>query len=264
MLISYFRANFNKSFFIAIALVISRGISILEYEHIYKREKTLFDKTIDINYFKKKTCTFDCLYCPNLRENIYTQRVFSFPVSKVLNELADYISTDDEPSFIEFRSKGETTLYMLHGTLTKKIKELYPNIKQLIYTNNSLLYRQDVFNELLVSDIIISRVDALIDEEFQNMNKPHESIKLTKILFALEKFSQKYQGELIIRTNFIENINDSEENIQALKEFLKKINPAKHIVVFPEVEKFPKISSEKKERIKAILKDVPFPVDFEQ
>ena len=235
----------------------------MSYDFIKKCEDSKwFGKCLHVNFFKKKTCTFDCVYCGDGPTNTKVlQRVYLFPAIKVFEEINDYISKNGEPDYIWYTCMGEPTLCLSLGNLNKLIKEAFPKVKIGSWTNCTLLYRKDVREELGNCDFIIADLDSVIDNDFYLINQPHEKLKLDLILASLKQFSEEYKGKLWIHSVFIKGYNDSPKSIDAFIEFLKEVNPTSYYVSLP--NRFGPLAEGFKESLEEKLTKASFEVIFD-
>ena len=225
-------------------------------------ESKWFGKCLHVNFFKKKTCTFDCVYCIDGPTNTkVTQRVYLFPPARVFEEINDYIEKNGEPDYVWYTCMGEPTLCLSLGDLNKLIKEAYPNVKIGSWTNCTLLYRKDVRAELGSCDHVIADLDSVIDNDFYLINQPHEILKLDLILASLKQFRKEYNGTLWIHSVFIKDYNDSTKSIDALIEYLKEVNPNSYYVSLP--ERFGPLDEGFKETLEEKLADASFDLIFD-
>ena len=157
----------------------------------FKSEK--WGKTLHVNLFKKKTCSYDCVYCGDGPTELKTiERVFTAPLNLIYSEITDYIESNGKPDSIWYSCKGEPTLYVFYGPLNKKIKADYPNVKLISWTNCTLMCREDVCDALKLCDMIIADLDTVIEKEFLKINRPHEKLKIDEILTSLKEFRKGY------------------------------------------------------------------------
>lgn len=72
--------------------------------------------------------------------------------------------------------------------LGKEIEWLKPlGIKIAVITNSSLLWRQDVRDELMYADWVSVKVDAVDKTAWKHVDRPHKNLELDTILNGIEK-----------------------------------------------------------------------------
>ncbi len=235
----------------------------MEYQFLSFRESEKWGKCIHINLFLKKTCSFDCVYCGDGPTELKTiERVFTAPVNRIFQEISDHIEKNGEPDYIWYSCKGEPTLYMLYGSLNKKIKTTYPNIKLASWTNCTLMCREDTCEALNLCDFIIADFDGVIEEDFQKINRPHEKLKIDEIAAQLLAFRLNYQGEFWLHTVFMNGFNDSIESTTALKKYLLKLKPDVFYVSISSREAEP-LRDEFKINLEKQFEKIPFKLQYE-
>lgn len=236
----------------------------LEYQFIRTGESERWGKCLHINLFKKKTCSFDCVYCSDGPTEFKTlERVFTAPVNRIFQEVSDHIEKNGEPDYIWYSCKGEPTLYVLFGSLNKKIKTTYPNVKLASWTNCTLMCREDVYEALNLCDFLIADLDGIIDEHFQLINRPHKTLKLDEMLASLLEFRKGYKGTFWLHTVFLKDFNDSNESIKALKKYLMKLKPDSFFISLGERGAEGPLPDEFKMNLEKQLEKMPFKYQYE-
>ncbi len=138
------------------------------------------------------------------------------------NELVDYLT---------FVPDGEPTLDMKLGKEIELLRAL--GIKIAVITNASLIWHDDVRQDLQKADWVCLKIDAVTPDIWRKINKPHEEIKLDRVLEGILAFAKLFKGELTSETMLIKGINDSEHEINELAAFLAKLNPGKAYLAIP-------------------------------
>ncbi len=185
-------------------------------------------RSLGINLTPHKTCNLDCVYCEcgkttkltNDRENFY-------PLDLILDELDKAVKQFEPVDYITFSGHGEPTLYKDIKELIKGIKKNHPKIKLAVITNATLFTDDNVFEALLTADVVLPSVDSVIEESFEKINRPHANLKLDDMLDALLKFRKVYKGKFWTEIFICPGINDSQKELTAIAEYLKKLKPEK-------------------------------------
>lgn len=236
----------------------------MDYQFIKFRDSDRWGKCIHIDLFKKKTCSFDCVYCGDGPTEFKTiERVFTAPVNRIFQEVSDHIEKNGEPDHIWYSCKGEPTLYVFFGSLNKKIKAAYPNVKLASWTNCTLMCREDVCEALNLCDFLIADLDSVIDEFFQLINRPHERLKLDEMLASLLEFRNGYKGTFWLHTVFLKDFNDSNVSINALKKHLLKLKPDLFFISLADRGAEGPLHEEFKANLEKQLADMPFKYQYE-
>jgi wyosine [tRNA(Phe)-imidazoG37] synthetase (radical SAM superfamily) len=133
--------------------------------------------------------------------------------------------------YLTFVPDGEPTLDI---NLGREIELLRPlDIKTAVITNSSLIWRQDVRADLLEAHLVSFGVDAALEEPWHRVNRPHGILKLDDILSGLLAFRDRFAGELITETMLVRGVNDDQENVSAVADFLARLKPDKAYLAIP-------------------------------
>jgi wyosine [tRNA(Phe)-imidazoG37] synthetase (radical SAM superfamily) len=133
---------------------------------------------------------------------------------------------------VTFVGEGEPTLCKSLGWLIRKTKEI-ADIPIAVDTNGSLLYREDVRNDLSQVDILMPSLDAGTAETYRKINRPYQGLDFEAVVEGLERFRRDYNGEIWVEVMLIKGLNDSEEELEALKSRLEKIEPNRTYINVP-------------------------------
>ena len=133
--------------------------------------------------------------------------------------------------YLTFVPDGEPTLDTNLGEEIELLKTL--GIKIAVITNASLIWRDDVRNDLLKADWVSLKIDAVTDEIWRKINRPHKSLKLEMILEGMLEFADVFKGELSTETMLIQDVNDKAEEIRGIAGFLAELKPDKAYIAIP-------------------------------
>jgi wyosine [tRNA(Phe)-imidazoG37] synthetase (radical SAM superfamily) len=206
-------------------------------EMAYKFVKDVKDirglrSVLNIDFSPKKTCNYDCVTCVSGRTNYLTgDRKEFYPAEDVFSEIKSYIEANGAPEHILLTGSGEPTLYAGFGKLARMIKDKFPDLKVLVYSNFTLLHREEVRREVALCDLVWGNFNTVIEDEFSKMYRPHESVKLPDVIDGMKKFRVDYNGNFTIDTRFLTGINDTDKNINGLRELMISLNPSKYHVI---------------------------------
>ena len=106
-------------------------------------------------------------------------------------------------------------------------------IKIAVITNASLIWYEDVQEDLQKADWVCLKVDSVTYDIWHRINKPHKKIELDNILKGMLGFAESFQGELTTETMLVKGINDSEQEVSKIAAFLAKLKPAKSYLAVP-------------------------------
>ncbi len=204
-----------------------------------------------------KTCSYDCIYCQLGRTTLHTvQRREYVPVAAILQEVETKLKENPTPDYITVSGSGEPTLNAGLGRVIRDLKKL-TSLPVAVLTNGSLLYDQNIQEELAAADLVIPSLDAVTVSVFERVNRPCGQVSLEQAIKGLKDFAGGFRGRLWIEIMLVRGFNDGDEEITALTAVLKDL-PAEKIqlntVTRPPVESFARpLEREQMERIAARL-----------
>lgn len=201
-------------------------------------------QSLGINNVKAKTCSYSCVYCQLGRtKQLQLKREVFYDLDQLLKELADYLENlkqkKENLDYITFVADGEPTLDLNLGQALAEMKKF--GIKTAVISNASLITEADVREELKLADWVSLKVDAVSEKIWKEIDRPHGSLDLEKIKEGIQIFSREYKGELATETMLVKGINDQQNELQNIADFIKKLDTlASYIAVptRPPAEKF--------------------------
>ena len=182
--------------------------------------------SMGIDLIPAKTCTYDCLYCQVGRttSKILDPQAF-VPVGDVIAELEKRLQKS-APDVITLAGSGEPTLYSEIDKLISSIKEI-TKTDLVLLTNGALLFRHEVRKRVLEADIIMPTLTTTSDKTFKRIHRPHPGLSLDAVLEGLETLRQDFKGRLFLEVVLLAGINDTEKEIEGLKQAIERIDPDK-------------------------------------
>jgi len=179
--------------------------------------------SLGIDPVQAMTCTLDCVYCQLGKTGVQTlERRAYVPADAVIEEVQQTIDAGATMDCITFSGTGEPTLSSELGRMICAIRDL-SRVPVVVITNSSLLHRTDVRNDLLQADLVIPSASAIHEQVFTRLCRPLPGFDLTQMLQGLERFSRTYTGRLWVEVMLVAGVNDSEDELQALADFLNTI-----------------------------------------
>jgi len=169
-----------------------------------------------------KQCNFDCLYCELAPSATLNAQIDTIEVKTIIDELKTHLN--DKIDVITLTANGEPTLYPHLDKLIDEIDKIKNITQTLILTNSATLVDERVFNSLLKLDQVKLSLDAISEDIFKKIDRPHDSIKIENIVQKVIEFSNIFKGKLYIEILFVYGINDTKEEIAKLNEVLLKLN----------------------------------------
>jgi wyosine [tRNA(Phe)-imidazoG37] synthetase (radical SAM superfamily) len=183
-------------------------------------------RSLGVDLVPYKTCTFDCIYCDLGRTTHKTtfRQPFVSP-EEIQNELELTLSIlDKKPDYITLSGSGEPTLNSQIGQIIREVKEI-TSIPVAVLTNSSLLFLEEVRNDLSEADLVVPSLDAITPNLSGYINRPHPSLRIEEIVSGLIQFRRQYQGQIWLEILFCRGVNDGREEIERLKEVIERIQP---------------------------------------
>jgi wyosine [tRNA(Phe)-imidazoG37] synthetase (radical SAM superfamily) len=214
-------------------------------------------RSLGIDPIPSKTCDYQCIYCQlGKTTNLTDKRKDFYPKEEIYKELEESISQNaGKFDYITFVGSGEPTLCKSLGKLILKTKELSKN-PICVITNGSLLYRDDVKDDLTFCDVVLPTLDAGDEKLFIKINRPHPSIKYEKMVQGYIDFRKEFSGKFWIEIMVMKGINDSKEELLKIKKKIDLIQPDRidvNVPIRPPTESWVKIPDQD---ILPILNDV--------
>ena len=136
----------------------------------------------------------------------------------------------DEVDYVSFVPDGEPTLDVNLGKEIDLVKEL--GVKTAVICNSSLIWRNDVRNDLCNADWVSVKVDAVTEAMWRRVDRPHGRLKLKSILDGLVNFAEEYTGVLTTETMLVDGFNDGDEP-ERVADFIREIDPDISYVALP-------------------------------
>ena len=162
------------------------------------------------------------------RQNFYKAEELAREVKQKVREVKE----KGEPiDYLTFVSDGEPTLDINLGREIELLKPL--DIKIAVITNASLIWREDVREDLRKADWVSLKVDAGSKEIWRKVNRPHKSLELKAVLDEILQFASSFNREIITETMLIQGINDNCEEIGKITDFLAQLRPVKAYLAIP-------------------------------
>ena len=150
-----------------------------------------------------KQCNFDCLYCELIPSRTVDTQSQVVKVKQIIDDLKKYLN--DKIDIITITANGEPTLYPYIDELIDEVNKIKNKTKTLILTNSATLVDKSIFNTLLKLDQVKLSLDAISDDIFKKIDRPHKDVKVQDIIKYIEKFSKIFKGKLFIEILFVDN-----------------------------------------------------------
>lgn len=185
-------------------------------------------QSLGINNIPPKICSYSCVYCQLGRTlTMQTERQVFYAPEDLVAAVREHISrvslAGQAIDYLSFVPDGEPTLDRNPGRAIALLRPLgYPIA---VITNASLIWRPDVRQELGQADWVSLKLDAVQEDIWRRINRPQGTVRLEAILEGALAFARAFGGELATETMLVAGLNDSEESITAVAEFVARLRP---------------------------------------
>ena len=191
-------------------------------------------RSLGINNIPYKTCTYSCIYCQLGRtRNLSIERKAFYSPEAVVSEVSKFINNVDERvDYVTFVPDGEPLLDIHIG---QEIAEIKKSVSKpiAVLTNASLLFREDVRKDLLDADLVSVKIDALTEDVWKKVNRPHPGLKLAEILEGIKKFAGVFKGKLVTETMLVNDFNTRPEELKLVVDFIRDLEPWRAYIAIP-------------------------------
>ncbi len=182
-------------------------------------------RSLGIDLVPFKTCTYNCIYCQlGPTTNLTLERKEWVPFDKVIEEAREKIRSADGIDYITFSGSGEPTLHSRIGEMIRELKRL-SSIPVAVLTNGSLLWQQEVQDDLLEADLVIPSLDAPDRGLFRHVNRPHPDLTFDQVVEGLVKFRERYSGKIWLEVFLLSGITGMESEVKRIADLARTVRP---------------------------------------
>jgi wyosine [tRNA(Phe)-imidazoG37] synthetase (radical SAM superfamily) len=193
-------------------------------------------RSLGINNIPPKVCSYSCIYCQLGRTlNMWAERkVFYNPdelLKSVKKKVKDAKNKGESIDYLTFVPDGEPTLDINLGKVIKLFRPL--GTKIAVISNASLIWQDDVQDGLRKADWVSLKIDAVSENVWRKINRPHKFLQLDKILQGITEFSRIFTGKLATETMLIHDVNDSVQEMERIAGFIAGLKNVKSYISIP-------------------------------
>ncbi len=193
-------------------------------------------RSLGINNIPPKICSYSCVYCQVGRTlNLAAERRVFYEPKEIFSAVREKVESSRKNGecvdYLTFVPDGEPTLDLQLGRSIEMLRAL--GVKIAVITNSSLIGKEKVREDLLKADWVSFKIDSTIEQIWRRANRPHRSLQLEIILEGIKAFHQVFDGNLVTETMLVNGINDSEDNITAVADFLNLLQPSRAYLSIP-------------------------------
>ena len=192
-------------------------------------------QSLGIDTIPLKTCNWNCIYCQlgHSRPLVNKRREY-VPREDVLTEVKQVLDSHKNGTidWITFVGSGEPTLHIGIDWLIQEVKAL-SDLPVAVITNGALLFLPEVRESLLQADAILPSLDAGNSDSFRRINRPYPESTFDRQVEGLGALRQEYQGRLWVEVMLMDQINDSEADIEEISSTLEAVQPDEIHIILP-------------------------------
>lgn len=186
-------------------------------------------RSLGINNIPPKVCSYACRYCQlgSALTMTTTRRGFFAPdeiAAEVAIKLEALEGCGQGVDYLAFVPDGEPTLDLRLGETARRLRAF--SLPLAIISNASLIADERVRHDLALFDWVSLKVDGRDERVWRAVDRPHRLLVFEAILEGIEAFAAAYRGHLETETMLVAGLNDSDEDLEALGDFLASVRPA--------------------------------------
>lgn len=183
--------------------------------------------SLGVDVIPKKVCTLDCVYCEvGMTDKRALRRREYFPAEAIIAEIEEALSERSALDYISFSGSGEPTLNSKLGEIIRAVKQI-TSVPVAVITNGTLLYLEDVRYDLIDADVVLPSLDAVSQEVFEKIDRPHPQLHIDTVVEGLKEFRKEFKGQLWVEIMIAKGYNDDEKELLKIREVVKEIRPEK-------------------------------------
>ncbi len=193
-------------------------------------------RSLGVNNIPHKVCSYSCIYCQVGRtSNKDIERKEYYKPEEMVKEVSDKLvaltGINEKVDYISIVPDGEPTLDINLGYLIDLLKLF--GIKVAVFTNGSLLWRNDVKADLYKADLVSIKIDTVDKDTWYRINRPKSNLDMKFMLDGVRDFIGEFTGRVITETMLVRGINDSKLSIERTAQFISKLNINKSYLAVP-------------------------------
>jgi wyosine [tRNA(Phe)-imidazoG37] synthetase (radical SAM superfamily) len=186
-------------------------------------------RSLGINNIPPKSCSYSCVYCQVGRTtSMRVQRGIFFEPEEIVHAVQEKVAltleAGESMDYLTFVPDGEPTLDLNLGSEIELLRPL--GIQIAVICNSSLVWREDVRNDLALADWVSLKVDSVRADAWRQVDRPHGSLRLDAILDGVRAFAEDFEGTLVTETMLVRDVNDDQAGLSELAHFLSQVQPS--------------------------------------
>ena len=194
--------------------------------------------SLGINTIPPKICSYSCMYCQLGRtHDMQVKRQPFYQPDTIMHAVKQKVTECKQKEvpldYLTFVPDGEPTLDINLGKEIDLISSLDFGIKIAVITNSSLIDKEGVKTDLCKADWVSVKIDAIHDNIWRKIDRPHGSLNYDKIKQGLVDFSNRFTGELVTETMLVHDVNVEPNKLAQVADFIAELHPAKSYLSIP-------------------------------
>ena len=192
--------------------------------------------SLGINNIPVKHCSYACTYCQvGPTRPLELKRSSFYTIEEITAAAAQKISETQRQGqvidYLSFVPDGEPTLDIHLAEEIEALRQFH--IPIAVITNATLINDLDVINALCLADWVSLKVDSVSETIWRKINRPHGKIELNAILNGIRAFKSRFTGTLVTETMLLKNVNDDDQHLHAVVDYLTEVEPATAYLSIP-------------------------------
>lgn len=184
-----------------------------------------YGRSLGVDLSILKTCTLNCRFCQlGDTQDVTITRTDQPPIEDVLGELRQWLTRHETVDFITASGSGEPTLHLHFADLFRFVRAETP-FRSLLLSNGSLFTRPEVRRDAALADVVKVSLNAWDQASFEQIVRPHPSLRFDEILDGYCAFRQRFTGRLDLEVFIIPGINDQVEQIDRIAALAQRFSP---------------------------------------
>lgn len=187
-----------------------------------------FGKSLGIDLSpSKKQCNFDCLYCELAPAKTMERYEDVISVKEIMSALNATLGEHQDIDVLTITANGEPTLYPHLSELMNEVNKVKGSIQTLILSNAANIHEPHIQEALQKFDTVKLSLDCATGRCLKRLDRAHKSIDVEEIKAGMLSFKEKFSKPLIIEILIVKGVNDGDEEIEALNEYLVTLKPTR-------------------------------------
>ena len=170
-----------------------------------------YGRSLGVDLSLPKTCTLDCRFCqlgPTPATTV--ARHEQPPITEVLGELRRWFGEGRAADYVTASGSGEPTLHRHFGELFRFVRAETP-CRSLLLSNGTLFTLPEVRRDAALADVVKLSLHAWDQASFEQVVRPHPSLRLSAILDGYRAFRGAFAGRLDLEVFVVPGFNDAPE-----------------------------------------------------